>query len=37
MPEIKPIAVIENDFDEKFGIPRQAGLCSGVSRIVFLP
>ncbi len=37
MPEIKPIAVIRNDFEEKFGIPRQAGLYSGVSRIVFLP
>lgn len=37
MPEITPIAVIENDFDEKFGIPRQSGLCSSVSRIVFLP
>lgn len=37
MPEISPIAVIENDFDGKFGIPRQAGLYSGVSRIVFLP
>ncbi|MCM1577754.1 MAG: tRNA (N6-threonylcarbamoyladenosine(37)-N6)-methyltransferase TrmO [Ruminococcus sp.] len=35
--EIKPIAVIENDFDEKFGVPRQAGLHGGVSRIVFLP
>lgn len=37
MPEITPIAVIRNDFDGKFGIPRQAGLCSGVSKIVFLP
>ena len=36
--EIRPIAYIENDFREKFGVPRQSGLAEGVlSRIVFLP
>lgn len=35
---IKPIARIENDFTEKFGIPRQSGLAEDVvSRIVFEP
>ena len=35
---IKVIAKIENDFTEKFGIPRQSGLSdSMVSRIVFEP
>lgn len=34
---IKPIAVIENDFAEKFGIPRQSGICELRSRIVFEP
>ena len=33
--EIKPIAYIENDFTEKFGIPRQSGICESVGRIVF--
>lgn len=33
--EIKPIAFIENDFTEKFGVPRQSGLCGLPSRIVF--
>lgn len=34
--EIKKIATIYNDYTEKFGIPRQSGLVSGVkSRIVF--
>lgn len=37
MSELKVIAHIENDFDEKFGIPRQSGLVSAVSRIVFEP
>ena len=32
---MKTIANIENDFTEKFGIPRQSGLCPVVSRIVF--
>ncbi len=32
---MKTIAHIENDFTEKFGIPRQSGLCPVVSRIVF--
>ena len=34
---IKAIAHIENDFTEKFGIPRQSGLAEVVSRIVFEP
>ena len=35
---VKVIAKIENDFTEKFGIPRQSGLAeSFVSRIVFEP
>ncbi len=34
--EIEPIAFIENDFKEKFGIPRQSGLVELPSRIVFL-
>lgn len=33
--QIKPIAFIENDFKEKFGIPRQSGLTKLSSRIVF--
>lgn len=36
--ELKVIARIYNDFDEKFGIPRQSGLAGGVmSKIVFEP
>lgn len=35
--EIKPIAFIENDYKEKFGIPRQSGLVRLMSKIVFLP
>lgn len=31
------IARIENGFTSKFGIPRQSGLCSAVSQIVFEP
>lgn len=34
---IKPIAYIQNDFKEKFGIPRQSGLADVVSKIVFEP
>lgn len=34
---IEPIAFIKNDFKEKFGIPRQSGLVSLKSEIVFLP
>lgn len=34
---IEPIARIENDFAEKFGIPRQSGICELRSRIVFEP
>ncbi len=34
--EIKPIAYIENDFTEKFGIPRQSGRAPSVlSKIIF--
>lgn len=35
--EIKPIAFIENDYKEKFGIPRQSGLVNLISKIIFLP
>lgn len=35
--ELKIIAKIENGFTSKFGIPRQSGLCSAVSKIVFEP
>lgn len=34
---IKPIAHIESPFTDKFGIPRQSGLASLPSRIVFEP
>ncbi|MGN1303847.1 MAG: tRNA (N6-threonylcarbamoyladenosine(37)-N6)-methyltransferase TrmO [Oscillospiraceae bacterium] len=37
MNELKIIAHIENSFSEKFGVPRQSGLASTVSRIVFEP
>lgn len=33
--EIEPIAFIENDFTEKFGVPRQSRLVGLESRIVF--
>lgn len=33
--EIKPIAKIKNDFDDKFAIPRQSGRVKSVGRIVF--
>lgn len=34
--EIRPIAVIRTEFSEKFGVPRQSGLASGLrGRIVF--
>lgn len=36
--ELKIIATIHTDFKEKFGIPRQSGLCEGLrGRIVFTP
>ncbi len=36
--EIRPVAHIENEYREKFGIPRQSGLNELViSRIVFEP
>lgn len=35
--EITPIAKIENGFVSKFGIPRQSGLSSALSRIIFEP
>lgn len=34
---IEPIAYIETDFKEKFGIPRQSGRVNTYGRIVFLP
>ena len=34
---IQPIAYIRNDYKEKFGIPRQSGLVSLRSEIVFKP
>ncbi len=35
---IKPVAYIETDFDEKFGIPRQSGRVPSLTgKIVFLP
>ena len=38
MTEIRPVAHIENDYVEKFGIPRQAGLAKApLSCIVFEP
>lgn len=33
--DIKPIAKIKNDFDDKFGIPRQSGRVKTEGRIVF--
>ncbi len=36
--EIEPIAVIRNDFREKFGIPRQSGRVESIlSKIIFEP
>lgn len=35
--ELKTIAIIHSDFPTKFGIPRQSGLTSLMSRIVFEP
>ena len=37
MHEIEAIAVIETDYPEKFGVPRQSGLTSSEARIVFRP
>ncbi len=35
---VKPIAYIQTDFKEKFGIPRQSGRARGlVGKIIFLP
>ncbi len=34
--QITPVAVIHNDYKEKFGIPRQSGLAEVESRLVFL-
>ncbi len=33
--KLKTIARIRTDFKEKFGIPRQSGICESVGRIVF--
>ena len=35
--ELKVIARIHTDFEEKFGIPRQSGIAKTVGRIVFEP
>lgn len=35
--DIHPIAYMESDFPEKFGIPRQSGLVDTPGRIVFTP
>lgn len=35
--EIKVIAHMENDFPEKFGIPRQSGLAATEGKIIFEP
>jgi len=35
--ELKIIARIRTDFEEKFGIPRQSGIAKNVGRIVFEP
>lgn len=32
---IDQIAHIETDFPEKFGVPRQSGLCSSIGKIIF--
>ena len=35
---MKPIAYVETDFSERFGIPRQSGIVPGLrGRVVFLP
>ena len=34
---VVPVAHIHTAFPEKFGIPRQSGLSSGIARIVFTP
>lgn len=33
--QVNPIAIIYNDYVDKFGIPRQAGMVNNLSRIVF--
>lgn len=35
--EIKPIAHIQSDFPEKFGIPRQSGIVETTAKIIFEP
>ena len=37
LPPLRVIARMESDFPDKFGIPRQSGLTSRASRIVFEP
>lgn len=34
---VKPIAYIQTDFKEKFGIPRQSGRAKLLGKVVFLP
>ncbi|MBO5304347.1 MAG: SAM-dependent methyltransferase, partial [Clostridia bacterium] len=35
--EINPIALLKNDFTDKFGIPRQSLLAENLSYVVFYP
>ena len=37
MHEIQEIAVIETDYPDKFGVPRQSGMTDSEARIRFLP
>lgn len=34
---MRPVAKIENDFKEKFGIPRQSGRARTLSRVILIP
>lgn len=34
---VVPVARIENDYKEKFGVPRQSGRANGISKITLLP
>ena len=36
--QLEPVAVMRSPFDEKFGIPRQSGLCDrAIGEVVFVP
>jgi len=37
LPELKIIAHAQNDFTSSFGVPRQSGLATNVTKIVFEP